>query len=84
MPKIEAFLAKTSPQRTSPLAWIASRMVISSCRQFIGMPGLRNGDMGVSGRIGLYVACYVFMLGFDVSSLDLMIFQVGFWGKIWC
>ena len=36
--------------------------------------------MGVSGRICLYVACYDFVLGFNVSSLVLMIFQVGFWG----
>ena len=36
--------------------------------------------MGVSGHICLYVACYDFVLGFNVSSLVLMIFQVGFWG----
>ena len=31
--------------------------------------------MEVSGRICLYVACYDFVLGFNVSSLVLMIFQ---------
>jgi len=40
----------------------------------------KNGKMGVSGRLCLYVACYDFVLGFNVSSLVLMIFQVGFWG----
>ena len=38
--------------------------------------------MGVSGRICLYVACYDFVLGFNVSSSPLMFFQVGFWGVI--
>jgi hypothetical protein len=33
-----------------------------------------NGKMGVSGRICLYVACYDFVLGFNVSSLVLMIY----------
>ena len=28
----------------------------------------KNGKMGVSGRVCLYVACYDFMLGFNVSS----------------
>ena len=37
---------------------------------------------GVSGRICLYVVCYDFVLGFNVSSSPLMIFQVGFWGVI--
>jgi hypothetical protein len=37
--------------------------------------------MGVSGRICLYVACYDFVLGFNVSSSPLMIFQVGFGGN---
>jgi hypothetical protein len=37
---------------------------------------------GVSGRICLYVACYDFVLGFNVSSSPLMFFQVGFWGVI--
>ena len=40
----------------------------------------KNGKMGVSGRICLYVACYDFVLGFNVSSSPLMFFQVGFWG----
>ena len=40
----------------------------------------KHGNMGVSGHICLYVACYDFALGFNVSSLVLMIFQVGFWG----
>ena len=40
----------------------------------------KNGKMGVSGRICLYVACYNFVLGFNVSSSPLMFFQVGFWG----
>ena len=42
----------------------------------------KNGKMGVSGHICLYVACYDFILGFKVSSLVLMFFQVGFWGVI--
>jgi hypothetical protein len=37
-----------------------------------------------SGRICLYVACYDFMLGFNVSCLALMFFSGGVWGKIWC
>jgi len=41
----------------------------------------KNGKMGVSGRICLYVACYDFVLGFNVSSSPLMIFQVGFGGN---
>ena len=41
----------------------------------------KNGKMGVSGRVCWYVACYDFVLGFNVSSLVLMIFQVGFWGS---
>ena len=40
----------------------------------------KNGKMGVSERICLYVACYDFVLGFNVSSSPLMFFQVGFWG----
>ena len=44
----------------------------------------KNGKMGVSGRVCWYVACYDFVLGFNVSSLVLMIFQVGFWGSFWC
>ena len=51
-------------------------------RQF-GFPtddGEKNGQMVVSGRICLYVACYDFVLGFNVSSSPLMFFQVGFWG----
>ena len=36
---------------------------------------------GVSGRVCWYVACYDFVLGFNVSSLVLMIFQVEFWGS---
>ena len=40
----------------------------------------KNGKMGGSGRICLYVACYDFVLGFNVSSSPLMFFQVGFWG----
>ena len=34
----------------------------------------KNGKMGVSGRICLYVACYDFMLLFNVCSLVLMIY----------
>ena len=41
----------------------------------------KNGKMGVSGRVCWYVACYDSVLGFNVSSLVLMIFQVGFWGS---
>ena len=41
----------------------------------------KNGKMRVSGRVCWYVACYDFVLGFNVSSLVLMIFQVGFWGS---
>jgi hypothetical protein len=40
----------------------------------------KNGKMGVSVRLCLYVACYDFVLGFNVSSSPLMFFQVGFWG----
>ena len=40
----------------------------------------KKWKMGVSGRICLYVACYDFVLGFNVSSSPLMFFQVGFWG----
>ena len=43
--------------------------------------GKKNGKMGVSGRVCWHVACYDFVLGFNVSSLVLMIFQVGFWGS---
>ena len=42
---------------------------------------IKKGKMGVSGRVCWYVACYDFVLGFNVSSLVLMIFQVGFWGS---
>ena len=42
----------------------------------------KNGKMGVSGRICLYVACYDFVLGFNVSSLVLMIFSGGVLGVI--
>lgn len=45
------------------------------------MGGEKNGKMGVSGRVCWYVACYDFVLGFNVSSLVLMIFQVEFWGS---
>ena len=45
---------------------------------------IKKCKMGVSGRVCLYVACYDFMLGFNVSSSVLMIFQVGFWGSFWC
>ena len=34
----------------------------------------KNGKMGVSGRICLYVACYDIMLLFNVCSLVLMIY----------
>ena len=47
---------------------------------FLRMIGKKNGQMVVSGRICLYVACYDFVLGFNVSSSPLMFFQVGFWG----
>ena len=44
--------------------------------------------MGVSGLICSYVACYDFMLGFNVSSSVLMIFRWGFGGhfgaKVMC
>ena len=35
----------------------------------------------IDGKKCWYVACYDFVLGFNVSSLVLMIFQVGFWGS---
>ena len=57
-------------------------------RRLQGRNWEKNGKMGVSGHICLYVACYDFILGFNVSSLVLMFFQVGFWGVIlmlkWC
>ena len=38
---------------------------------------------GVSGRVCLYVTCYDFMLGFNVSSLPLM-FYVLYVLEIFC
>ena len=39
----------------------------------------KNGKMVVSGHICLYVVCYDFVLGFNVSSSVLMTFQMGCW-----
>ena len=43
----------------------------------------KNGYLGVSGRVCLYVTCYDFMLGFNVSSLPLM-FYVLYVLEIFC
>ena len=64
-------------QLTVEESMLEALMVVDS-RQ--GQPGKKNEKMRVSGPVCLYVACYDFMLGFNVSSSPLMFFQVGFWG----
>ena len=55
---------------------ISIRFICFSIRKNMG----KNEKMGVSGRICLYVACYDFVLGLNVSSLSLMFYVVGVLG----
>ena len=61
--------------------WILAKVSLEGSQIQFNAPK-KNGKMGVSGRICLYVACYDFVLGFNVSSLPLMFYVVGFLGQI--